>query len=91
MVDDVSLCQILKDGDGGGSARGGGQAKPRTKVEVINLPPGLSEEQFRNAVALVKNLDDCVDFFYYLVGKARCGIFPRFLFLFIANRFCSNN
>ena len=47
------------------------ESKPRTKVEVSNLPPGLSEEQFRAAANQIVNLDDCVDYFFYVAGKSR--------------------
>jgi hypothetical protein len=47
------------------------ESKPRTKVEVSNLPPGLSEEQFRAAANQTVNLDDCVDYFFYVAGKSR--------------------
>lgn len=37
---------------------------------MSNLPPGLSEEQFRAAANQTVNLDDCVDYFFYVAGKS---------------------
>jgi hypothetical protein len=53
------------------SASAAAASKPRTKVEVSNLPPGLTEEQFRTAVNQIVSVADCVDYFHYMAGKSR--------------------
>jgi len=61
-------------GDNKGKEDGGKQGnlrqpKPWTKVEISNLPPGLSEDQFRSTANQIVHIEDCVDYFFYFAGK----------------------